>query len=426
MPQIPALRLCFLECCMAQGWYRSRNYPHFDRPVSAKFALSYVESSANIARHSFFPFISYVATTPRYRKDDEIVVAKERVISYASHLDSHVFAYYGHLLVKRLEAIYDREACGDSVSAYRSLGKSNIDFANEAFDDITDLGSCVAKAFDITGFFDNIHHKLLKTSWARLLDESTIPDDHYSVFRAVTRFANVDRPALYSEFDIDAKQLKRGPFRICTIEEFRSRVRGNNLVGTNSTGVGIPQGSPISAVLSNLYMLEFDRKMTELAASYGAKYRRYSDDILFICPAGSDQRIEKQFYDEVRSNKLESNPDKTDTVRYSQLTDGTLRSDAELQYLGFTFDGERRRIRSQTLAKYYRRARRAIRHAKNAAKQNGSDIVFKCDIYERYTHLGKRNFLGYAYRASRKMRDKSIRRQLSRHWDRVQEMLGSD
>lgn len=81
------------------------------------------------------------------------------------------------------------------------------------------MAPCVAKAFDITGFFDNIDHGLLKKRWAELLDETAIPADHYSVFRAITRFAHVDRSQLYQEFSIDSTVRKRGSFRICDIEE---------------------------------------------------------------------------------------------------------------------------------------------------------------------------------------------------------------
>ena len=409
---------------MRPGWYRCRNYPHFDRPVSFDFADSYVRDAEKVAKHSFFPFISYIARTPRYRKEKQKVIDKERVISYAAHLDSHIFAFYSQLLVDHLESIYAGNEHGHAVLAYRSLGKSNIDFANAAFDDVVSLAPCVAKAFDVTGFFDNIDHALLKDAWTNLLGQSSLPADHYAVFKAITRFANVDRPTLYQKFDIGMERLKQGCFRICDVKDFRNLVRGTGMVQRNPDSKGIPQGSPISAVLSNLYMLDFDGRMTSLAAEHGARYRRYSDDILFICPSGTEQVIEDRLYAEIRNVCLEANPDKTDTVRFQPHAKEVIVADGQLQYLGFTFDGVHRRIRPQTLAKYYRRARCAVRAARKAADQGGSGRpIYKREIYERYTHLGKRNFLSYAYRASKKMKDKSIRRQLARHWDRIQKML---
>ena len=47
---------------------------------------------------------------------------------------------------------------------------------------------------------------------------------------------------------------------------------------TRKKGRGIFQGSSLSPVLSNIYMMEFDHKMENL----GGKYFRYSDDFLFL------------------------------------------------------------------------------------------------------------------------------------------------
>ncbi len=47
---------------------------------------------------------------------------------------------------------------------------------------------------------------------------------------------------------------------------------------------GIPQGSPISALLSNIYMLEFDVLVKEKIMECKGSYFRYCDDILCIIP----------------------------------------------------------------------------------------------------------------------------------------------
>ena len=47
--------------------------------------------------------------------------------------------------------------------------------------------------------------------------------------------------------------------------------------------VGIPQGLPISAVLANLYLLDFDKNILDkVVKGKGGFYRRYSDDIIII------------------------------------------------------------------------------------------------------------------------------------------------
>jgi hypothetical protein len=62
------------------------------------------------------------------------------------------------------------------------------------------------------------------------------------------------------------------------------------------------------------------------------------------------------------------------------------------------------------------------------SKTGKSDIIFKEQMLHRYTHLGKRNFLHYAYNASKKyyinsdgvkkdgLDSAAIRKQLSRHF----------
>jgi hypothetical protein len=61
-----------------------------------------------------------------------------------------------------------------------------------------------------------------------------------------------------------------------------------NLVISKNNSVGIPQGSPISATLANIYMLEFDQEIFDGASSIGGFYQRYSDDLIIIC----EQRFE--------------------------------------------------------------------------------------------------------------------------------------
>lgn len=64
---------------------------------------------------------------------------------------------------------------------------------------------------------------------------------------------------------------------------------------------GIPQGSSMSALLSNIYMIPFDLKIKKLAEEVGGMYRRYSDDIIFVC--SKDHRNEVQ--EKIKSAILE-------------------------------------------------------------------------------------------------------------------------
>ena len=48
----------------------------------------------------------------------------------------------------------------------------------------------------------------------------------------------------------------------------------------------------------------------------------------------------------------------------------------------------------------HRRVRKTIRMAYSGKSKFSSSIIFRKQIYERYTHYGKRNFLNYVYNAS--------------------------
>src|SRR5690606_13844326 len=84
------------------------------------------------------------------------------------------------------------------------------------------------------------------------------------------------------------RHAKQKNLRICTSEQFRNQVRATGMVVTNKEGCGIPQGSPISALLSNIYMIGFDAAMQAYATKQGGSYRRYCDDILLVLPQSKE------------------------------------------------------------------------------------------------------------------------------------------
>lgn len=410
------------------AWFRVRAYPHFDRPIGPRRAVPFVERPENVIHHAFLPFIEYDIITPRYSKTTGTVTDKSRVVSYAAHLDSQIYAYYAHVLAELYERRIAGTAIGDAVIAYRRLGRCNIDFAKEVFDYVRGHSPCVALASDVEKFFDRIDHELLKSAWCSLISTKTLPDDHYAVFRSVTRFSTVRRLDLYREFGIGRRRALSLRSPICSPREFRTRVRGRGLINVNRVAFGIPQGSPISAVLSNIYMLDVDERMTAFANRSGAMYRRYCDDILIVCPEDRRQEAEKELQDAIREARLTIHDKKTQVSHFTVMRDDRLScSPRPLQYLGFLFDGERYLIRSQTLAKYMQRMIAGTRSAKRAAKRANlarqSGRVYRRKLYERFTHLGRRNFPAYAKRAAQIMQDDTIRRQVKRHWRHLHDEL---
>lgn len=413
------------------SWYRPRRYLHFDRPVGARHASLTVGSPDKVAEHAFYPLIRYNHISEKVRKasDGSGVERKEKVrpIAYASHIDAHIYSYYAELLSASYEHVLQESDLSACVLAFRSLGASNIDFAANAFEEIRQRHECVAVALDVSGFFDHLDHNVLKKQWCDLLDLNSLPPDHYNIYKSLTKFSYVERRALYEKLSISASNPKRDRRRVCTPSEFRTMVRGSGLIEVNRNRYGIPQGAPISAVLSNIYMMKFDLDLKRYADSVSGIYLRYCDDILLILPIseiGGEERIAREALSQL---KLTLNSSKTDVVVFRRSQDG-LRSRRPLQYLGFTFDGQRTLIRSAAFARFSNRMKRGVRLAKATNKRwnrirsrQGAPRkdLYRRKLYMKYSYLGNRNFISYGYRAARIMESEAIRKQLKPLWGRL-------
>jgi len=390
---------------------------------------------------------------------------KPREIFYSNHLDSHVYSYYGDILNHKLNDQYSLDtSLMESVIAYRSIpfnktrNKCNIDFAHEVFDYIkkSDATELSAICLDVSKYFDSIDHKHLKKLWSNLLGRIDLPIDHYKVFKAITKFSYLeisDIIKLTPENGVNKLSLLKRKSLDSFFEDgksFQEAVIGKGLIRLNKNDFGIPQGSPISAVLSNLYLLEFDKLMVKLAKLYNGLYRRYSDDIVFICNPKFIEKINKTIIAYLTSElSLIIQDKKTQRVDFSRSSsqenwNTTLNVEGEkyygrpLTYLGFDFDGKTIRIKQKSISGYYRKMKRLIRRAAfyaNKANQrkkrdetNGGDPwIYKSRIYRLKSHLGAKkkkienkvfwgNYLSYAYNASQIMKEPKIKKQLRNHW----------
>lgn len=417
-------------------WFRQRRYLHFDEPLSLKKATELVSNPIVVTRHSFWPLIRFRVHTAKIKQNKTTGSLdwhyKDREISYAAHSDSLIFGFYAEVLGKLYEAQLRQKGLGECVLAFRSLRKNNVDFAKAAFDEISARGDCVAVALDVTKFFDTIDHAQLKQRWMQLLGVSNLPEDHYAVFKALTKFSFVDRDESFVALGVSVhKPRSGGKHRLCSPADFRLRVRAANLVKVNQDRRGIPQGTAISALLSNLYMFDFDAAANNFAKRYGGRYMRYCDDILFVMPTALAGDTERFCIAEISKLKLEINPTKTDTCVFVRTVTGQT-CDQPLQYLGFLFDGRQILIRSAAFAKFSNRMKRGVSLAKQTmrsknrvrlAKGAEAQGLYRRKIFARYSHLGKRNFLRYGYTAAQVMNSKAIRRQLRPLWNRLQKVM---
>ena len=298
-----------------EGWYSRKPYPHFDQPLPFEAAKRIVSNPKAVAHHPFFPLISYDKKVRRYRGHKDRSV-KTRPIKYASHRDGYIYSFYAYKISSCYEDRITKLGLERNVIAYRKGLGNNVDFAQEAFDEIDRRGNCTAIALDISGFFDSIDHEKLKQEWCHTIGEARLPDDHFAVYKSLTRWAEVDRGHCYERLDLDHKKI---PSPICDDKTFRTIVKGrgsqyDSLIKVNNENYGIPQGSPMSALLSNIYMIPFDLTMQKLANEIGGHYRRYSDDILWICETQNLERVKDEVDRalEERGSQLIRKEEKTD------------------------------------------------------------------------------------------------------------------
>jgi RNA-directed DNA polymerase len=414
------------------GWYAPRSYPHFDLPLPFDAAKAYVTDPARVCRHGFHPFLRFDIVRRRYRanRDGVEVSKKSRPIASPAHVDGYIFAYYAKVLGECYERAVARDGIGHCVLAYRSGLGSNVEFAKSAFEEIKRRHECTALALDLETFFESLGHATLKKNWAKLLGVDRLPGDHFTIYRAITRYSQVSLKECRSRLGIEKGQ--RTPRPICSPAVFRALIRASgsalsNLVVANSLNYGIPQGSQISALLSNLYMLDFDREMNCLAKSIGGFYGRYSDDILWICHPNEVSYVEETVKGCLAKlgGTTKINDAKSERVIFHRGDHGEILCDRPVQYLGFTFDGTNARIRSQTLSKFWRRVVYAVRNTKRAASRSATmpSVLFRRKIYRQFTHLGHRNLISYAKRSEDVMRTGAIRAQIRRHVPRIQKEL---
>ena len=260
-----------------------------------------------MATHAFRPFIRYDDSYQPFRqKGGQKPNKKIRPIRYAARADAYIYTRYRRILSEQYEALLAEYGISDCVLAYRKIpvspqligGKCNIHFAAEAFETILSFDRCCAVTLDISSYFDSIDHAILKKIWCRLVGAANLPPDHYAVYKNITRYADVLRDDLYVRLGFAErdprgvlrypKKKKEMPKQLCTPSDFRELIcgekNGTSIVRRNAHRYGIPQGSPISDVLANAYLLDFDREMAAYARSRRGIYLRYSDDILILLP----------------------------------------------------------------------------------------------------------------------------------------------
>jgi hypothetical protein len=398
-------------------WLKPRRYRHFDLPVNEAFAQKAMNPTT-VSRHAFSPLIHYTKTETRYKRCPKTgartITQKERPIKYAAHRDACILSYYAHQINQALDTRYKATGISDNVIAYRALGLGNYDFAAEAMTYARAEAPVVILAFDITGFFDNLDHGLLKQRLKFLLRVHELSDDWYKVFRFITKFHYVNLEELKAHPVFGQRLKEKSRNRIASMGELKAEGITFHPNPELAKGYrrGIPQGTPISAAISNLYMVEFDAAARACCDKVHALYRRYSDDILVICKPDDAPTIEAEILRLIAVEKLEIAPHKTEKTLFERGR-ALPRTTKAAQYLGFTFDESGPTIRESSLARQWRKMRRAMRRArKSALWRIAAGLPGKAHtkkLYRRFTYIKihddntirtLRNFSSYGRRSA--------------------------
>ena len=415
----------------------------------------YVNNPDKIRKHSFLPFIHKTILKRKFRADKNILVRnpsgkrqrikekpKDRPIFFASHLDAMIFSKYNNILIDAYEKFIEDKPFNESIVAYRKIpvikgkkgNRCNIDFTKTAFEYIKgnqdrELTVIVA---DITKFFDNLNHKILKKKWAEVLHETALPLDHYNLFKSLTRIKYVESNQLFDAYNQtvyvergvpnSSKKRERVKKKIIDIKFFKEKnvvsycekdeFLKNNLkiIKSKNNKTGIPQGSPISATLANIYMLDFDKIVFDKIEAINGFYQRYSDDLIIVCERQHEEDIIKLIRDTISGEfaELTIEPKKTKLYHFEMVAglfkgfavnENTKQpnSNKPLEYLGFSFDGQRVLIKSAGFSKFYRSMKGAFNRAVSFAihSKNPDKNLFKSRLYKRFTHKGAKRRLIY-------------------------------
>ena len=386
----------------------TKPYAHFDLRVSLSMPSirKYVMDRAKVVTHSFYPFIHFEKKNSRYGKKGP---KKPRELYYCSHLDRCVYQRYAFLLNYQYSIWACENNIDDVAIAYRdNLGKNNIDFAKDAFDAIRSFPQCFIFVGDFTNFFDNLEHQYLKKMMCEVLGVERLPQDYFSVFKNITRFSSWDwkdivKAAGENIAERGVRKKINSKETLLTKEQFQKNKKD---IKKNISGVGVPQGSPISAVLSNIYMIKFDKDIKRYVICKGGIYMRYSDDFIIVLPYERDAEIAdftSYIFSYVESMKglIDLQKEKTSCYTYKDEVIYEGDQPSSINYLGFLFDGKNIRIRPRAITKYYYRMRRKANTIgrSNWTSSKGRRISAK-ELYSIYSRNDeKQTFIDYARKA---------------------------
>lgn len=159
-------------------------------------------------------------------------------------------------------------------------------------------------------------------------------------------------------------------------------------------------------------MVDFDEKMKGHFDKIGGLYRRYSDDIVVVCPNGVDGIKQKEFVIEaIREVNLTIEPRKTNLYLFNKndliitCSHEFKGENKKLEYLGFSFDGNRIQLKNASISKFYYKMKRSVKRGEiNAIRIHNytRGILFERRLISRFTMAGSKSHKIYKRKKSTK------------------------
>ena len=374
--------MCFFKLVeIMEKVFKEKNYQHIDKKIKIDDVINKVKNPNFVSKHAFYPFLSYTITMHKYVKRDKNTYErkeKSRPIKYASHIDRYIYQWYSHLLNDEYNSCAVEKDISNSVIAYRTClkGKTNIEFSRKAFDYIKKTNSCYILVSDLSNFFDKIDHKKLKNNLSIVLNQNSLPDDYYKIYKSMTKYSYIEKADIIAyllDNNIESeKSLKKCNSLLDKIEWKIVKKKLKNKIIKNDKNYGIPQGSPLSGIFANIYMIDFDKYIKNYVDNKHGLYMRYSDDIIIIIPSNEIESI-SEIWNIIQNiskeyNTMELNIEKTSGYLYDGESIKSLHEDIYnmrngnnfVSYLGFSFDGKNIKFRDKTLTKFYYKLYRKI------------------------------------------------------------------